>query len=164
MATNESLAQTVLEEQNLQVDQTNFPGSYPDLNPVDVYRIHLAETLSVVTGVDAKIIYPLLQRTQTLDNGDLLLPVSALRMKGEKPDVLATRWAEQVFLPGIWPDCQLTTKFFIFVSSLNPILSAGRPLMGNSFASSSSPLLSLNELYRQSSEIRSYGAITRFSD
>ena len=39
-----------------------------------------------------------LQWTQTQDKGDLMLPVPALRIKGKKPDELATEWAQKVGL------------------------------------------------------------------
>lgn len=82
--------------QKLHVQQPDIPGCFPSLNPFDFYRIHLANDLSELTGAQPKTIYPLLQRTSTLDKGDLLLPVPALRITGEKPDVLASRWADQV--------------------------------------------------------------------
>ena len=73
-----------------------FLDAHPHLNPMDTYRIYIANTLEDITGVEATTIFPLLQRPQTLDNGDLLLPVSALRIKGDAPDVLAACWTEQV--------------------------------------------------------------------
>lgn len=82
--------------QKLQIQQPDIPECFPSLNPFDAYRIHLANTLSEITSVQSKTIYPLLQRSTSLDKGDLLLPVPALRIKGEKPDVLASRWADQV--------------------------------------------------------------------
>ncbi|KAF3354181.1 hypothetical protein VdG1_07646 [Verticillium dahliae VDG1] len=56
-----------------------FPNSHPDLNPVDVYRSHIASLLHDVSGVEKSLIYNALQWTATLENGDLLLPVPALR-------------------------------------------------------------------------------------
>jgi arginyl-tRNA synthetase len=73
-----------------------YPNCYPEINPVDIYRAHLTTILAEVTGVDASIIYPALQWTQTLDKGDLVLPVPALRVKGKKPAELAAEWAEKV--------------------------------------------------------------------
>ena len=77
-------------------DVTEYPNSYPQYNAVDIYRSHITDTLAKVTGVDPKIIYPALQWTQTLDKGDLVLPVPALRVKGKKPTELATEWVEKV--------------------------------------------------------------------
>lgn len=75
-----------------------FPACHPKFNPVDIYRVHLANTLAAVTGVGAQIIYPALARTQTQDKGDLALAVPALRVKGEKPADLAVKWAKEVCL------------------------------------------------------------------
>ncbi|KAI9890175.1 MAG: hypothetical protein M1814_004457 [Vezdaea aestivalis] len=68
------------------------PNSFPLLNPVDIYRLHLSSILADVTGVDRKIIYPALSWTQTLDKGDMVLPIPALRIKGKKPAELAAEW------------------------------------------------------------------------
>ncbi|KAF2004111.1 putative Arginyl-tRNA synthetase, cytoplasmic [Amniculicola lignicola CBS 123094] len=89
----DNLLETQLEK--LQVEQPDFPECFPSLNPFDVYRIDIAQALSELSGVQPNTIYSLLQRTATLDKGDLLLPVPALRIKGEKPNVLASRWADQ---------------------------------------------------------------------
>jgi len=79
-----------------------YPGCHPDYNPTDVYRAHLTEILTKVTGVDAAILYPALQWTQTLEKGDLVLPVPALRIKGKKgPELiaLAEEWVANVIPP-----------------------------------------------------------------
>lgn len=73
-----------------------YPNCHPEVNPVDIYRAHLTTILTEVTGVDAKIVYPALQWTSTLEMGDLLLPVPALRVKGKKPQELALEWVEKV--------------------------------------------------------------------
>ncbi|KAF4980758.1 hypothetical protein FZEAL_3313 [Fusarium zealandicum] len=69
-----------------------YPNCHPDTNPVDIYRSHIADLLKDVTGVDPKIIYPAIQWTQTLDKGDAILAVPALRVKGRKPQELAEEW------------------------------------------------------------------------
>ncbi|KAI9792168.1 MAG: hypothetical protein M1816_002708 [Peltula sp. TS41687] len=74
---------------------TRYPSSHPELNPVDIYRSHITDQLATVTGVDTKIIYPALQWTQTLDKGDMVLPVPALRIKGKKPTEMAVEFAEK---------------------------------------------------------------------
>ncbi|OCK85588.1 arginyl-tRNA synthetase [Lepidopterella palustris CBS 459.81] len=71
------------------------PNTYPALNPVDIFRSHITDLLASVSGIDPKIIYPALQWTQTLDKGDLTLPVPALRVKGKKPIELAAELAEK---------------------------------------------------------------------
>jgi arginyl-tRNA synthetase len=81
----------------LPVDKLDpYDNCYPDLNPLDVYRSHLASILAEATGVDAKIVYGTLQWTQTLDKGDLVLAVPALRVKGKKPGDLAQEIVEKV--------------------------------------------------------------------
>ncbi|QDS69709.1 hypothetical protein FKW77_009837 [Venturia effusa] len=69
------------------------PNTYPALNPVDLYRSHITELLAPVAGVDSKIVYNALQWTNTLEKGDLVLAAPALRLKGKKPDELATELA-----------------------------------------------------------------------
>lgn len=73
-----------------------LPNTYPALNPVDIYRSHIAELLAPIAGVDPKVAYIALQWTQTLANGDLVLPVPALRLKGKKPDELAKELGSKV--------------------------------------------------------------------
>lgn len=73
-----------------------LPNTYPALNPVDIYRSHITELLATITGVEPKIVYNVLQWTQTLAMGDLVLPVQALRLKGKKPDELAKEIGEKV--------------------------------------------------------------------
>lgn len=70
-------------------DLPSFPNSYPLLNPVDIYRAHIAELLAPITGADPQLIYQVIQWTQTLEKGDAVLPVPALRIKGKKPDEVA---------------------------------------------------------------------------
>jgi len=72
------------------------PNTYPALNPVDIYRSHITEILAPIAGVDKKVVYQSLQWTNTLDKGDLVLAVPALRLKGKKPDELATELAAKV--------------------------------------------------------------------
>lgn len=55
---------------------SKYPNCYPTLNPVDKYRAHIAEVLAPIVGKEAEFVYGRLQWTNTLDKGDLLLPVS----------------------------------------------------------------------------------------
>ncbi|MCJ1347432.1 hypothetical protein MMC31_005657 [Peltigera leucophlebia] len=79
--------------QTLALEAQKFPSCYPDYNPTDAHRAHIATRLSQLTKIDALIIYPTLQWAQTLDNGDLILAVPALRVKGRQPEELAEEWA-----------------------------------------------------------------------
>ncbi|KAL7956336.1 arginyl-tRNA synthetase [Trichoderma compactum] len=70
-----------------------YPQAHPEINPLDLYRAHLCNVLAGISGVDTQIIYPAVNWTTGLDKGDFVLAVPALRIKGEKPDALATKWA-----------------------------------------------------------------------
>jgi hypothetical protein len=83
-----------------------YPNCHPEVNPVDVYRAHLTSILTELSGVDAAIVYPALAWTQTLEKGDLVLPVPALRVVGKKPTELAEEWAEKV-RAGCWSFLEL---------------------------------------------------------
>lgn len=82
--------------------------SYPTLNQIDIYRSHITECLEPITGAPTSVIYPALQWTQTLEYGDLMLPVPALRLKGKKPDALAAEIAEKVGYHPAWYETGLT--------------------------------------------------------
>ncbi|CAK7268953.1 arginyl-tRNA synthetase [Sporothrix epigloea] len=77
---------------NLREAEQKYPNCHPDTNPFDLYRAHLTNVLTKVTGVDASLVYPALQWTTGLDKGDLILATPALRVKGKKPDALAAEW------------------------------------------------------------------------
>jgi arginyl-tRNA synthetase len=55
--------------------RSKIPGCFPTLNPMDIYREHIATEISKFLNVDAEKIYPRLVWTSTLDKGDLSLPV-----------------------------------------------------------------------------------------
>ena len=56
-------------------ETSKFPNCFPSLNPVDVYREHIAEELAKITGLDAEKIFSRIAWTNSLDKGDLVLPV-----------------------------------------------------------------------------------------
>ncbi|KAJ9653159.1 arginyl-tRNA synthetase [Neophaeococcomyces mojaviensis] len=55
-------------------------------NPVDFYRHHIAEKLSPIVNKPVEDLQKVLSWTQTLDKGDLMLPVAALREKVKPQD------------------------------------------------------------------------------
>ena len=59
-------------------EKSKYPNCYPSLNSVDIYRAHLAEVLGGIFDIDPVTVFPKLQWTNTLDKGDLVLPVSLL--------------------------------------------------------------------------------------
>ncbi|PNS19149.1 Arginine--tRNA ligase, cytoplasmic [Sphaceloma murrayae] len=69
--------------------------THPTYNQLDIFRTHIAELLEPITGVPAQTILPAIQWTQTLEHGDFMLPVPALRIKGKKPDALAQEIQEK---------------------------------------------------------------------
>ncbi|KAM0486780.1 hypothetical protein ACHAPX_000043 [Trichoderma viride] len=72
-----------------------YPQAHPEINPLDFYRAHVSNVLAGISGVDSSIIFPAMNWTTGLDKGDFVLAVPALRIKGQKPDALATKWAEE---------------------------------------------------------------------
>ncbi|SCU98445.1 LAFA_0G17964g1_1 [Lachancea sp. 'fantastica'] len=70
-------------------------GSFPEQNVVDLMRNYVSGELSKISGVSTDLIYPALEWTNTLDRGDLLIPVPRLRIKGANPKDLAVEWAEK---------------------------------------------------------------------
>ncbi|KAF1822407.1 arginyl-tRNA synthetase [Dissoconium aciculare CBS 342.82] len=72
---------------------------YVEHNPVDIYRAVIIDHVHRITGVEHPIINNAVQWTQDLKNGDLMLPVPALRLKGKKPDELAKEIVEKFDSP-----------------------------------------------------------------
>ena len=83
-------------ESTATISPANAHASLNTVNPVNIYREHIAENLAAITGVLASEISSSLQWTLTQDKGDLTLAVPALRIKGKKPSELATEWSEKV--------------------------------------------------------------------
>ncbi|RDW59891.1 putative arginyl-tRNA synthetase [Coleophoma cylindrospora] len=92
MAASTEMLSEKLKSLSVTAPLTKFPNCHPEVNTVDIYRSHLTTILADVTGVDSSVIYPALQWTQTLEKGDMVLPVPALRVKGKKPNELAEEW------------------------------------------------------------------------
>lgn len=74
------------------------------LNPFDSYRKHVAECIAPIVDLKPDFIASKLQWTQTLDKGDLMLPVPALQLKGKKPPELASEIASK------FPNSELVEK------------------------------------------------------
>ncbi|OQD82946.1 hypothetical protein PENANT_c019G01487 [Penicillium antarcticum] len=74
--------------------KSKFAGCFPTLNPMDIYREHIAEQLGNATGIDAAKIYARLAWTSTLDKGDLSLPAASLQIK-QNPLELAKELASK---------------------------------------------------------------------
>jgi arginyl-tRNA synthetase len=72
---------------------TMYPGSNPVRNPFDLFRSYISEQLAIVSGVSRDVIFPALEWTNTLERGDLVIPIPRLRIKGTPPQQLAEEWA-----------------------------------------------------------------------
>lgn len=90
------------------------PNTYPALNPFDIYRSHITELLSGVSGVDRHVIYPTLAWTAKPEHGDLQLAVPALRVK-KKPDEMKA-WAQE--LADKFPESPLVQKPIVTNTSI----------------------------------------------
>ena len=73
----------------------DMEAAYAHYNPIDVYRSQISHDLAPITGKQAEEIYEKLAWTQTMDKGDLGLPVPSLRIQGKKPNEQATDFAEK---------------------------------------------------------------------
>lgn len=76
-------------------EPSKVEGSFPDVNVVDLMRNYISNELSTISGVDRSLIFPALEWTNTLERGDLLIPIPRLRIKGANPKELAIEWASK---------------------------------------------------------------------
>lgn len=75
-------------------EPTKVAESHPDVNVVDLMRNYITQELAKISDVPAEQIYPALEWTNTLERGDLLIPVPRLvRKKGINPKEIAEEWA-----------------------------------------------------------------------
>jgi arginyl-tRNA synthetase len=86
MASNQYLEEKL---RLMQLDQKPFANCYPEQNPLDVFKTHVANAVAGIFPVDAAKVFGLLQRTKALEHGDLTLPVPALGVKGDKAELAA---------------------------------------------------------------------------
>lgn len=68
--------------------------SYPDYNVVDVLRNYIADELNRISEVDRSTILQSLDSPNTLDKGDLIIPLPRLKLKGVNPKDKAQEWSE----------------------------------------------------------------------
>lgn len=130
--------------EKLSVGTLSFPaGTNPKGNPIDVYRAHITKLVNEVSGVDPSIIYPAIQWTSQLENGDLQLPIPALRVKGKKPAELSEEWLAKVRLyplPLAHAPQALLTLLAAHSSPSPPSSRSPRPSTTAPFSSSTSSL------------------------
>lgn len=69
--------------------------SYPQYNVIDVLRNYIADELNKITQVDKEVIFQSLDSPNTLDKGDLIIPLPRLKLKGINPKDKAQEWSQQ---------------------------------------------------------------------
>ncbi|EAQ85473.1 hypothetical protein CHGG_09487 [Chaetomium globosum CBS 148.51] len=62
----------------------DYPVAHPLSRPIDIYCAYLADILARLAGCEAAVAYESLQVPGAPANGDLVLPVPRLRIKGKK--------------------------------------------------------------------------------
>ncbi|KAF4986065.1 hypothetical protein FDECE_16143 [Fusarium decemcellulare] len=73
-----------------------YPAAFPSLNPLDRYRVAIANEVSSITGADAKLVFESLDRFSSLNKGgDLVLALPRLRIKNSSPAELARKVAAE---------------------------------------------------------------------
>jgi hypothetical protein len=77
----------------------SLPSAYPDDNPLDAFRLHIAERLAHLAGVTPEAVFSGLDRPAKPDMGDFVIAVPRLRIKGAKPNELAEKWQAEVIKP-----------------------------------------------------------------
>ncbi|KFA64673.1 hypothetical protein S40285_06162 [Stachybotrys chlorohalonatus IBT 40285] len=130
----EGLNQLVSQVEGLTLESISekYPNAHPEINPYDLYRAHLADILASISGVDRAIVWPAIQWTQGLDKGDFVLAVPALRIKGTKPDVLASEWAAK--FPEndpLFEKPTIVAHFMSFFTKVGPLTKLVLPLVRN---------------------------------
>uniref|UniRef100_A0A0B7JSA2 arginine--tRNA ligase n=1 Tax=Bionectria ochroleuca TaxID=29856 RepID=A0A0B7JSA2_BIOOC len=60
----------------------------PAPNPFDVYRIHVSQIISAITGASPEVVFPALQVARSLSEGDLILATAALQLADADPSQL----------------------------------------------------------------------------
>lgn len=88
-------------------------GSYPQSNTVDLCRNYISEQLSLLANVDKKIVFTALDWSSVLENGDLIVPLPRLRMKGDL-DAIAIDLSEKFPLGGYIDKVVAKGKFLQF--------------------------------------------------
>lgn len=68
-----------------------YPGSNPELNPIDLFRSYITKELSRVSGIDQEKIFPALEWTNTSDRGDLIIPIPRIA-RAKNHEELAAQW------------------------------------------------------------------------
>ncbi|VVT45890.1 uncharacterized protein SAPINGB_P000942 [Magnusiomyces paraingens] len=71
-----------------------YPGSNPELNPIDLFRSYITQELSRVSGIEPAKIFPALEWTNTSDRGDLIIPIPRITRE-KNHEELAAEWTSK---------------------------------------------------------------------
>lgn len=96
--TTENL-ESLLQKLSLEGPVPSFPGADITNNPIDVYRCVVADAVAKIVGCDREAAFDSVQRTSSIANGDLVIVVPRLKLKGVKPQELAQKIASEVGTP-----------------------------------------------------------------
>ncbi|KAI3404696.1 SYR1 [Candida oxycetoniae] len=70
-------------------------GSLPDYNIVDVFKNYVANEFSRITDIDKSIVFAALDTPKVLDQGDLIIALPRLRLKGINANEKSKEWSEK---------------------------------------------------------------------
>ncbi|CAH0000656.1 unnamed protein product [Clonostachys byssicola] len=71
----------------------------PAPNPFDVYRIHVSQIISAITGASPEVVFPALQVARTLSEGDLILATAALQLAdADSSQLIRNKFPESVLV------------------------------------------------------------------
>ncbi|KAK9459014.1 uncharacterized protein V1516DRAFT_693085 [Lipomyces oligophaga] len=92
-----------IEEITAKVSALGFdkPSLYPaptlnlSGNPFDLFRSHIAALLAPISGVAPDLLVTSLENTLLPERGDMVIAIPRLRIKGQDPEQLAAKWAEE---------------------------------------------------------------------
>lgn len=94
---------------------TQVEGSHPEYNVVDVMRNYITLELTAITGISSEIIFSALDSPNTLDKGDLLVPLPRLRLpKGTDFKTKATEIAQAFNKGGYLAEVRAEGQFLQF--------------------------------------------------
>jgi arginyl-tRNA synthetase len=86
---------------SLEGSRPPYPDAFPQINPLDYYRIMIAYEISRLTDVDKISVFSSLDHTSVPEHGDLMLAIPRLRIKGVLPIDLGQKIASEVSMD-VW--------------------------------------------------------------
>ncbi|CAH6723526.1 arginine--tRNA ligase, cytoplasmic [[Candida] jaroonii] len=101
------------------VQPSSIENSYPENSVLDLLRNYITDELHKLSNVDKSIIFESLDIPNTLDKGDLIIPVPRLRLKGINPKEKASEWAEKFEKGKYFKEIKSEGPFLQFYASSN---------------------------------------------